>query len=120
MKIKRDNKTTKIILIGLLMISSSAAFFMDNYNIVFDHHMIQNMVETNYSEASDLLSFKLFCYILLLGVTPSLFVYRLKITYFPLKKSFIHKMRNCVISLLILFVMVFSLSKFYTSFVSAQ
>jgi len=48
--------TTKAILTGLLMISSCAAFFMDNYNIVIDHHMIQNMVETNWSEATDLLS----------------------------------------------------------------
>lgn len=108
--------TTKPILISLLIISSFTTYFMDNYNVVIDNIMIQNMVETNWAEASDLLSLKLLYYFLLLGALPSLFVYRLKLTTYPLKKTVIFKIRNCVISIVILLVMILSLSKFYTSF----
>ena len=108
--------TTKPTLISLLLITSFTAYFMDSYNVVIDHIMIQNMVETNWTETSDLLSLKMLYYFLFLGVFPSLFIYRLKITNYPLKKTAIFKIRDSLISIVILFVMILSFSKFYTSF----
>jgi len=108
--------TTKPLLIILLLISSLTAYFMDTYNVVIDDIMIQNMVETNWAETSDLLSLNLLYYLLFLGILPSVLIYRIKITAFPLKKTAIYKTRDIAISVVVLFVMVFTFSKFYTSF----
>ncbi len=108
--------TTKPVLISLLLISSFTAYFMDNYNVVIDHIMIQNMVETNWMETSDLISLKLLYYFVLLGALPSLFVYRLKITTYPLKKTVVLNIRDIIIAIIILLAMILFFSKFYTSF----
>lgn len=108
--------TTKPLLIILLLISSAAAYFMDTYNVVIDDIMIQNMVETNWAETSDLLSLNLLYYLLFLGILPSVLIYRTKISSYPLKKTAIYKTRDIAISVIVLFVMIFSFSKFYTSF----
>ncbi|MGB3223753.1 MAG: phosphoethanolamine--lipid A transferase [Desulforhopalus sp.] len=108
--------TTKPLLIILLLISSLTAYFMDTYNVVIDDIMIQNMVETNWAETSDLLSLNLLYYLLFLGILPSVLIYRIKITAFPLKKTAMFKTRDIALSVAFLLVMVFSFSKFYTSF----
>jgi len=108
--------TTKPVLIILLLLSSVAAYFMNNYDVVIDHTMIQNMLQTNFDEASDLLSPKLLYYCFLLGVLPALFLFRVELESTSWKKTVITKMRDAFLSLLIIFGMVLLFSKFYTSF----
>lgn len=108
--------TTKPVLVILLIFSSFTAYFMDSYNVVIDDIMIQNMVETNWEETADLLSFKILYYVLFLGALPSLFVYRIKLINYPLKKGVIQNIRNSVISIILVFATVLFFSKFYTSF----
>lgn len=108
--------TTKAVLISFTILSSLAAYFMDNYNVVIDHIMIQNMMETNWAETSDLFSTKMLLYLLLLGVLPSFCIYKVKIKPVPFKKSIVYKCRDIILSLLFLFGMVLFFSKFYTSF----
>lgn len=108
--------TIKPTLVILLIISSFTAYFMDNYNVVIDDIMIQSILETDLSETSDLASWRVLSYLLLLGVLPSLLVQRVRIVSLPLKKTALYKARDCVVSILILTVMIFSFSKFYTSF----
>ena len=64
--------TIKPILILTLFVSSIASYFMNNYNVVIDHTMIQNIFATNMKEAVELFSFKLVLYVLFLGLLPSL------------------------------------------------
>ena len=66
--------TTKPVLILLLLSSSFASYFMNNYNVVIDDTMIQNMLQTDFKEAADLLSLKLFIYFSLLGLLPAFFI----------------------------------------------
>ncbi len=108
--------TIKLTLVILLLITAFTAYFMDNYNVVIDDTMIQSIFETDWSETSDLLSWKILSYFLILGVLPSLFVRRVKLVALPWKKAVLYKARDCVVSVLILSVMIFSFSKFYTSF----
>jgi len=108
--------TTKPVLISLLIISSLATYFMNSYNVVIDDIMIQNIVETSWAETSDLLNFKILLYFLLLGVLPSVFIYRLNITSNSLKITALCKIRDAIIAIVILFAMLFSFSQFYTSF----
>jgi len=70
------SRTVKPILIVLLIASSLAAYFMDIYNTIIDDTMLRNVFETDTKEASDLLSWGMFFYLLLLGILPSVVVYR--------------------------------------------
>lgn len=108
--------TTKPVLILLLLISSLTAYFMDSYNVVIDHVMIQNMIETNWAEISDLFSFNFLYYFMFLGLLPSFLIYRTKIVSYPLKKTAIYKTRDILISIVVIFAMILPFSRFYTSF----
>lgn len=108
--------TTKPVLVILLLLSSVAAYFMNHFNVVIDHIMIQNMLQTNFDEASDLLSPKLSFYCFLLGVLPAFFVWRVEVESTSWKKAAITKMRDAFIFLLIILGIALPFSKFYTSF----
>ena len=108
--------TTKPVLIIFLVLSAAASYFMNNYNVVIDHIMIQNIVQTNLAESSDLLNSKLFYSFLLLGLLPALFVYMIRIEPESFKKTFLTKIKITFLSFCIIFGSILLFSKFYTSF----
>ena len=108
--------TTKPMLIIIFCISAFAAYFMDTYHIIIDDSMIRNSLQTNLSESSDLFSLKLVLYIFLLGVLPSYFVYKTQIKYKSFKQEFFAKLKTICLSLAVVLIILFSFSKFYTSF----
>ncbi|APW65753.1 phosphoethanolamine transferase [Poseidonibacter parvus] len=108
--------TTKPLLIITLMVSSFTAYFMDTYRVVIDDEMIRNSLQTNLAESSDLFSFQLVFYVLLLGILPSYFVYKIKLEYRPLKKELLLKVGTIIVALIFVILPIFSFSKFYTSF----
>ncbi len=108
--------TTKPVLILLLFISSIVAYFMNRYQVVIDDAMIQNILLTDRDEAYDLLSFSLMLYCFFLGIVPGLAVLCVRIETQTFKKATLTKMRDILLSLLIMLAMLFCFSKFYTSF----
>ena len=108
--------TTKPILIIVTLISSAVAYFANKYNVVIDDSMIRNTLQTNVSEAGDLFSFKLLLYILILGVLPSILIYKAKIEYKSFKEELFTKIKVAIGSLLLIAIIIFSFSKYYTSF----
>jgi lipid A ethanolaminephosphotransferase len=108
--------TIKPILILTLFISSIASYFMNNYNTIIDHTMIQNIFATNAKEAVDLFSFKLVLYVLFLWLLPSLWIYWVEVKYGTLKAEFISRLKIVSISLVVILFSVLIFSKFYTSF----
>ncbi len=58
-------------LVIMFLFSSLTAYFMDSYNVIIDPDMISNVMATNPMEAWDLLTMRLFLYVLLLGILPS-------------------------------------------------
>jgi lipid A ethanolaminephosphotransferase len=56
---------------------------MDTYGVVIDASMIQNLMETDVNEATELFNAKLFLHIFFLGVLPAVWVYRSEIQYRP-------------------------------------
>ncbi|MEJ2142227.1 MAG: phosphoethanolamine--lipid A transferase, partial [Gammaproteobacteria bacterium] len=87
----------KPVIIFILVMSATVAYFMNNYGIVIDVQMIHNTFETDSSEVRDLLSYKLFLYILFLGLLPAIVVSRLQLTYRPVTRQLISNL--AVISL---------------------
>jgi lipid A ethanolaminephosphotransferase len=71
----------KPFVILVLLLASIISFFMDAYGVIIDVSMIQNIVETDTKEAAELISLQLGRHVLLFGVLPALFIYRVDIQY---------------------------------------
>jgi len=77
---------------SLIFITSAfAAYFMDNYGIMIDKGMIRNAMLTDFTEATELFSFKLVITVLALGVVPSYLLFKTKINYKPWPIGLLHK-----------------------------
>jgi lipid A ethanolaminephosphotransferase len=108
--------TIKPVLILVLLMSSSAAYFMDTYNVVIDHVMIDNILRTDTAEAMDLLSLRQVLYLILLGIIPSLLIYKLRISQQGFKKALLSRLllMVTVVGLMVANILVFG--NFYASF----
>ena len=71
----------KPLLTLLFLVSAGVAYFMSQYGVMIDAGMLRNFAETNVTEVRDLLSLKLFAYILLLGVLPCLLLWKVPVNY---------------------------------------
>ncbi len=89
---------------------------MKTYNIVIDKTMLQNIAHTDLNESLDLFSFQLVLYVVLLGILPSFIIYKIDIKYGTFKEELFSKLKTLVLSFLLLILIVFTFSKFYTSF----
>ena len=65
----------------ILLGHAAAAYFMNSYGILIDRDMLQNVFETNPAEAFELVNLKLIAYLLVLGVLPSVLLWRTQIRY---------------------------------------
>ncbi len=108
--------TIKPVLIVVLMVSSFASYFMDSYNVILSDDMIANALQTNFSESADLLSWKLVLYVLLLGVLPSFYVYRVQVINAGFKSELGARLKLIVSVVVIGFGSVLALGDFYSSF----
>ncbi|MEB2652933.1 MULTISPECIES: phosphoethanolamine--lipid A transferase [Pseudomonas] len=71
----------KPLLTLLFLVSAGVVYFMSQYGVMIDAGMLRNFAETNATEVRDLLSLKLFAYILLLGVLPCLLLWKVPVNY---------------------------------------
>jgi len=108
--------STKPTLILLFVLSSLTAYFMNNYDVVIDHTMIGNIVQTHVGEVLDLLSLKLLGYVLLLGVIPTVLVGKVAIEPTSWEKEILVKAKIVSCCVLIILGSVLLFSKFYASF----
>lgn len=108
--------TIKPVLIAVLLLSSSVSYFMDSYNVVIDEAMIRNIVSTDAAESFDLISVKMVLYIALLGILPSVFVYRVKIIDSGFRKNLISRAKLMLVILLSVVAVIVMLGNFYASF----
>ncbi len=109
-------RTTKPVLTALLPLAATIAYFADQYNVVIDHTMIRNIVQTNPKEVVDLLSLKLAGYLFFLGVLPVGVVWRLRLSSMPWEKEILTKAKVSVLCVLTVFGLFFLSSNFFFSF----
>lgn len=93
----------KFLLIFFFIGNAIAIYFINTYNVLIDITMIGNILNTDYGEASSFFSFGLILYLILLGIIPTFFIIKAKITKEPLKRFLI----KCSVTLLFIIVMVF-------------
>ncbi len=105
----------KPLLIVLLITSSFVSYFMDSYGIVIDHNMIGNIGGTDAHEAFELIHIKLIMSVLLLGILPSIFVYRVEIQYTTIKRDLFQKTGVISVSLVLLLSVIYPFYQEYAS-----
>ncbi len=115
-KLINSRYTLKSILILFLLISSLLNYFMVTYNLVIDHEMIRNALQTDINESLDLLTTKMALYFIFFGLIPSFVVYKLDVEYKNFKREMFSKLKFLIIISIIIIALIFPLSKFYTSF----
>ena len=71
----------KPLLVVLFLSTALASYFMNQYGVQIDRAMIQNVIETDTREAQELLNWRLWVTLAVLGVMPSLAVLRVRVAY---------------------------------------
>lgn len=74
-------KLLKPLLIIIVICSALTSFFMDSYGVLIDASMLQNVVETDSSEAFELFSFSFVLHMLLWGLLPAWIIYKIDIQH---------------------------------------
>jgi uncharacterized protein YjbI with pentapeptide repeats len=97
--------TLKPILVTLLIFFSIFNYVFNNFGLVFEQNIFFKTTNSITLDFIKLINFKLFLYILLLGILPSYFLIRAKLTEFSLKEKMWQKFKVFLI-LIILFVLL--------------
>lgn len=108
--------TIKPILIVLLLTSSQAAYYMDTYHVMIDDTMLVNVLQTDTKEVGDLLNVKMFVYLFLLGILPSILVYRAKVIFRPWPRELLARFTLIGSLLLVSLVLYYLQSAVISSF----
>ncbi|TWI60338.1 lipid A ethanolaminephosphotransferase [Pseudoduganella lurida] len=101
----------KPVLIALFLCASAASYFMNQYGVVIDAAMVQNVVETDPREAHELLSWDMVRTVTLLGVLPSLLVWWLPLRFPPIRRDLLVKAGTVALSLLAVVALLILLFK---------
>lgn len=110
-------RTARWILAIFLIASSQAAYYMDQYGVVIDTVMIDNIVQTNAQEAAGLLNLNLVSRTLLLGLIPAWLVMRYKPEIQNFKSEFKSRVLLLLLMLIGLFAAVAPFTAGYASFI---
>ncbi|MDD3490985.1 MAG: phosphoethanolamine--lipid A transferase EptA [Paludibacter sp.] len=94
----------KWILALSFLLNSIALYFINTYSVIMDESMIGNVFNTNYAEATGFFSIKLIWYVLLLGVVPTIYIFKAKIIHGTWKKF----LTTSSLTLLLVLILVFA------------
>jgi lipid A ethanolaminephosphotransferase len=106
----------KPILIILLLTSATASYFMQQYGVMLDVTMLQNIIETNPGEAMELIGPAMYWHIMAFGVVPALILARTKIVYKSLPIEILARAGNILIITCVIGLTLFAFYKEFASF----
>jgi len=104
-------------LVFFLLVSAVSAYFMDTYKVMIDSGMIENVLATDRAEAVDLLSARLFIYLLLLWLLPSVVLGMTRIRQESAGGALLSRLKLAFVTMLLMTALVLISSAFYASFV---
>lgn len=99
----------------LLPLSALAFYASLNYGVLFDHTMIQNLLETDSAEAGSYLSISSVLVFMLLGLLPMVLLLLTKITELPFRKVLVQQATAAALALLVMFGLALAFYKDYAS-----
>ncbi|MGX1184325.1 lipid A ethanolaminephosphotransferase [Pseudomonas sp. F-14 TE3623] len=92
----------KPVLTLIFLVSAGVVYFMSQYGVLIDAGMFRNFAETNATEVRDLLSVKLFIYIVFLGILPSWLLWKTPINYRRWHRELLSKVLVTVASITVI------------------
>jgi len=109
-------KTTKPVLVTILLLSSLATYFMDSFGVIISDDMLRNVAHTNTAEALELFNVKLLVYLVLLGIVPAIAVARLPLTIDGFYHEVISRLKLFGVAAVLVIGIVLLFGSFYASF----
>nr|WP_174505356.1 phosphoethanolamine--lipid A transferase [Acinetobacter sp. Marseille-Q1620] len=94
--------TAKVIGIILVLIGGFSSYFVNSLGVVISPDQIQNMMQTDEAEVSDLISLKFFFWISGFVILPIAFLLWVKIKPEPISRMLLNKVVSIVLSVIIL------------------
>lgn len=82
-----------------IVVSSVISYFIDDFGVIMDQNMIQNIFETDTNEATELLNFQLLFHVLITGVIPAGLLMLFKLKHYSFQKELVS--RILILSLVI-------------------
>lgn len=113
-------RATKFLLTAFLLLSSVIAYFSNEYGTVFDRHMLVNVLQTHAAEALDLFTWPLVFYVGVLGVLPSLLVWKAPIVRGTWKQELFSRAKLATGAFAVVVAIFFAFSAHYTSMFRMQ
>jgi lipid A ethanolaminephosphotransferase len=104
-------RATRWVLAFFLIASSQAAYYMDQYSVVIDTVMLDNIAQTDLREAAGLFNMNLVIRTCLLGLIPAWLALR----YRPVIHSFKAELKSRVLLLLVLIIALFAVVAPFTA-----
>lgn len=106
----------KPILILILLISAGVNYLSYQFGVFIDADMVRNTFETNPGEVKDLITLRSLLWFFVLGVIPSVLLWKTKITFSPFWKELLTRLKRCGLVLLCLILFTPFVYKQYASF----
>lgn len=101
----------KPVLIALLLATSATSYFENHLGTQVDRSMVQNLFETDLREARELLNWHLILTVAMLGVLPSLAVWRVNLTFAPWRRDLARKAGIVSLSAIVVVALLFMFFK---------
>lgn len=108
--------TCRPVLSLFILLGAVTAYFTDQFGTIVDTTMIENTLQTNTTEAADLVSTQLIIRFLLLGLVPVLVLWRVPLIYRGIRKELTSRLRLIGVTVLILAACILPFSSHYASF----
>jgi lipid A ethanolaminephosphotransferase len=96
-------KVGKWLMALFFIINAIAVYFVNTYGVIIDETMIGNVLNTNYEESSSFFSFGLVLYVILIGIIPSILLFKIKFVRVKPKKFLIHIFLTLIVLVFIAF-----------------
>ncbi|WDE06157.1 phosphoethanolamine--lipid A transferase [Thalassomonas viridans] len=100
----------------MLLVSASAGYFVDDFGVVIDDVMIQNLFETNSDEVLDLLSWGLVLRIVLLALAPAALLSLVELPEISRPQLLLKKTKLFSVSVLTILLLLGTFSSHFTTF----
>lgn len=108
-------RTGKVVLGLLFVLSALAAYFTNEYGVMINAEMVQNVVETDVREAGELFSVKLVGYVAVLGILPVALLFGCRVARRPLWREALGKLGGIALSLALMLAAIFPYYPDYAS-----
>lgn len=93
-----SQKTYKILYVAIFTLSAISFYYISQYSIVIDKEMIRNVMETNSSEAKDLIGVNLLIYLIMMGLLPIIFIIKTAVVQTGLWQQIYTKLKITIFS----------------------